>query len=190
MNKKKIIPVILFSLSIFGIFAGCNSFAPSAEQISEIALTAQTGLLGSTYTVSFASDGAARCECTFYNLVENNTPRLEYVDNICADLYRSNEAAFTESKGEISGARLKGSFTGKITDRQFESLAHIVRKSGFFQTVEKESGDVILDAPPNFVKVIYDGKTKEISGASYDLSKIEGALIKSANETQWVKERK
>lgn len=181
--KKIILKLIL--LPAFAFFAGCGSSAPSVENISEIALKVQTGMSGSDYTVSFLGEGAARCECTFYNLTENKKPNLDFIENICADLYLRNGAAFVEEKQSEGNVRLKGIFNGKITRQEFENLAQTVRQSGFFQLVEKESNKVILDAPPNFVKVIYEGKTKEISDANHNLSEIEDAVLKLARETNW-----
>ena len=182
--------VKFFSLLAIAFFAGCSSTAPapSGENISEISLRLQTGLLGSASTISFTDDGAARCECIFYRLEENNKPNLDFVENICADLYRENETAFIERKDSSGDVNLKGIFTGKINKQQFESLVQTVRKSGFFQIVDTGLDGVVLDAPPNFVKVDYEGKTKEVSDANHDLSEIEGAILKMAKETNWRKE--
>ncbi|MEO6590205.1 MAG: hypothetical protein ABIP06_12980 [Pyrinomonadaceae bacterium] len=179
----------LILLSAFIFFAGCNSstLSPSAENISEISLRMQTGLLGSASTISFAGDGAARCECTFYKLNENKKPNLDFVENICADLYRNNEQAFVKQKQTDGDVHLKAIFTGKITGQEFENITQTVRQSGFFQIVEKESNDVILDAPPNFVEVKYDGKSKQVSDADNDLSKIISAILETTQKTAWEK---
>jgi hypothetical protein len=188
MNK---IIVNYISLLPFLFFVGCSlSSSPSAEKISEISMRLQTGLLGSASTISFTDNGAARCDCTFYNLNENKKPNLDFVENICAELYRKNETAFVEQKQSSGGVHLKGIFTGKITEPEFENLAQTVRQSGFFQLTEKESNEVNLDAPPNFVEVKYEGKTKEVSDSNHDLSEIEGEILKISKETNWVREQK
>jgi len=181
--KRLTILIIMFS-------AGCGLFAPSATDISEIAFRGQTGLLGSAYTVSFLSDGTANCECSFYRLDENKKPNLEFIENICSDLYQKDSSTFHQVKDSSGDVKLKGIFTGKITKEQFEKLAQNLRSNGFFSIVEIESSDLKLDAPPNFIKAVYAGKTKEISDENNNLSSIETVIIGTAKETKWLVKNK
>lgn len=177
--------LVLLLILIF--FAGCSLLTPppAVENISEISLKVQTGLIGSDATISFSGDGRARCECTFYNLDKNKKPNLDFVKNICAELYQKNKAAFIEEKQSYGGVHLKGIFSGKITASQFENLAQTVRQSGFFLIDDIKTDNVRLDVPPNIVKVNYEGKTKEVSNANHDLSKIESEISRLAKETNW-----
>jgi hypothetical protein len=167
-------------------FHGCGIFVSPVTDISEIAYREQTGLLGSAYTISFRNDGTANCECSFYSLDENKKPNLEFVENICSGLYRKDSSIFIVEKGSSGDFKLNGSFTGNITKEQFEKLAQNLQSNDFFSIVEKESGDVRTDAPPNFIKVVYAGKTKEVSDANNDLSSIETSIIETADKTTWL----
>ncbi len=167
-------------------FLGCGLFAPSVTDISEIAFSGQTGLLGSAYNVSFLSDGTANCECSFYKLDENKKPRLEWVDNICSDLYLKDSSTFYEVKDSSGYVALNGNFAGTITKEQFDKLAQNLRSNGFFSIVKIDSSDLILDAPPNSIKAVYAGKTKQVSDAKNDLSSMKTVIIETADETIWL----
>ncbi len=81
---------------------------------------------------------------------------------------------------------MNGIFTGNITKEQFEKLAQNLRSNGFFSIVEKDSSDLILDTPPNFIKAVYAGKTKQVSDAKNDLSSMKIAILGTVEETIWV----
>lgn len=165
-------------------FAGC-SFAPPVEDISEISLGAQTGLANSSYSVSFRADGTAVCKCAFYDIKENDKPRIENPEPLCGELYRRNSSAFVKNENG-----LERSFSGVIPKEQFDQLAQLVRKNGFFQLKEKYidfSG--VRDASLSTTTVIYGGKTKNVSDnmstGGEKLSEIKQAIYQMGLETNW-----
>jgi hypothetical protein len=182
----------LFALLLF-TFAGCAS-APPTEEISEVSLKGQTGLLGVAFTIAFRRDGTALCNCSFYRLDKNNKPNIGYTEPFCKELYVNNPAAFVESKNTYGDFHLEGNFVGNITDEQFEQLAHLVDKNGFFSMSEKYV-ELAMDAPPDFTKVVYSsGKTKEVSdnldNGGEKLSEIKRAIYNRAKEMKWEKAQK
>lgn len=171
-------------------FYGCGLFAPPVSDISEIAFRGQTGMLGSAYTVSFRNDGTTNCECSFYRLEADNKPNLEFVNNICTELYKKDSKLFIEEKDTYSDKKLTGVFTGKINKEKFDDLARTLQKTSFFLIPDVSFGGATLDKPPDFVKVVYEGKSKEVSDESIDLSEIKNALIETAKETSWLAKKK
>ncbi|MEP6923896.1 MAG: DUF6438 domain-containing protein [Pyrinomonadaceae bacterium] len=169
-------------------FAGC-SFAPPVEDISEVALGAHTGLSGSSFLISFRGDGIARCECAFYLLNQDNKPKIPNPEPLCAELYRSNSSAFVKTEN-----KLEGNFSGVITKEQFDRLAQLINKNGFFSMQDKYIEKGVHDAPPTFTKVVYDGKTKEVSDnlgkGGEKLSEIKRAIKQTAEEIKWVSAQK
>jgi hypothetical protein len=186
---------ILLTAAIF-IFAGCSAGIPSpTEEISEISLTKQTGLLGVTYTITFRRDSTASGECTFYNLDQNNKPgNLEYSEPFCKDLYFKYPAAFLETKNSYNDIHLKGSFSGNISKEKFEKITELVDKNGF-SSMENEYVELAIDAPPDHTKVIYvSGRTRQVSdnldNGGEKLAEIKRTIFNAAKETKWESGRK
>ena len=179
----RFIKLLLFIAVILSAFVGCTS-APPVEDISAIALAGHTGLANSSYSVSFRADGTAGCHCAFYDIRENNKPKMENPEPLCGGLYRSNSSAFVK-KGNI----LEGSFSGVITKEQFDRLTQLVRKNGFFELGEKYIDLQVHDAPPSTTTVDYGGKTKQVSDnmskGGEKLSEIKKAIYQTGTETNW-----
>lgn len=185
---------LILVLTLF-IFAGCSAVNPPTEEIAEVSLRKQTGLLGVTYTIAFRRDLTANGECTFYNLDQNNKPRnIEYSEPFCKDLYVGNPTAFVETKNQYNDIHLKGSFSGKISKEKFEKISDLVSKNEFLSMKEKNV-ETANDAPPDFTKVSYvSGKTKEVSdnldNGGEKLAEIKRAIYEAVKETKWESERK
>lgn len=180
---------LLFLATLF-IFAGCSAVAPPIEEIFEISLRKQTGLLGVTFTITFRRDATAGGECVFYNLDRNNKPRsIEYAESFCKDLYLKNPTAFVETKNSYNDIHLKGSFSGNIFRDNFEQLAELINKNGFISMSDKNV-ELAKDAPPDFTKVIYaSGAAKEVSdnlgNGGEKLAEIKRAIYDAAKEIKW-----
>lgn len=184
---------LILALVIF-IFAGCSAVVPSSEEISEVSLRTQTGLLGVTYTIAFRRDLSANGECVFYNLDQNNKPAIiEYIDPFCKDLYVNDPTAFVETKNQYKDIHLKGSFSGRISKEKFEKISELINKNEFL-SMKENNVELANDAPPAFTKVIYvSGKTKEVSdnldNGGEKLAEIKRAIYDAAKETKWESER-
>ncbi len=178
---------LLFFAAIMSAFAGCT-FAPPVEDISEVGLAGNTGLLSASYSISLRADGTAFCDCSFYDLKEDDKPKYEYPE-FCGELYRNNASAFVKN-----GASLQGNFSGVISKEQFERLAQLVHKNGFFALKDEYIEEGVRDAPPTSTTVIYGGKTKTVSDntskGGEKLSEIKTAIYETAQETKWEIERK
>lgn len=179
---------LLFFAVIMSAFAGCT-FAPPVEDISEVGLSAHTGISGSSFSITFRADGTAFCECGFDNLREGNKPRYENPDSLCGELYRNNSSAFVKN-----GYGLEGKFSGVISKEQFERLTQLVHKNGFFALKDKYIEEGVFDAPPTSTTVKYGEKTKTVSDnmskGGEKLSEIKAAIYGTATETKWQVERK
>ncbi|MGI8545314.1 MAG: hypothetical protein ACR2MD_17785 [Aridibacter sp.] len=101
-------------------------------------------------------------------------------------MYRKDSSTFYEVKHSLGDVELNGNFTGKITEEQFDELAQNLRNKDFFAIFEKESSDLKLDVPTNFIKAFYAGKTREVSDVNNDLSSIKTAIIRTEEETKWL----
>ncbi|MEO8073641.1 MAG: hypothetical protein ABI686_10390 [Acidobacteriota bacterium] len=117
---------LLFFAVIMSAFAGC-AFAPPVEDISEVGLAAGSGLGGSSFSITFRTDGTAVYDCVFFDLREDDKPRNENPKSLCGELYRSNAPAFVKNQ-----YGLDGKFSGVIGKEQFERLTQLVDKNGFF----------------------------------------------------------
>lgn len=186
----------LFLTATIFTFAGCSAVtSPPTEEISEISLRKQTGLLGVTFTINFRRDLTASGECVFYNVDENNKPaNIEYADPFCKDLYIGNPTAFVETKNQYDDIHLKGAFSGKISNEKFGKITGLINKNEFLAMNEKNV-ESAKDAPPDFTKVIYvSGKTKEVSdnldNGGEKLAEIKRAIYDVAKETKWESGRK
>lgn len=189
---------LLFLSVIISAFAGCTS-APPVEDISEISLLASNWLGGSSLSITLRADGTARCNCGFYYLREGDKPKNENPDALCGELYRNNTSDFVKNGASIKngvskGASLDGTFSGDISKEQFERLAQLVHKNGFFDLKDDYNDLTVHDVSPTLTTVIYGGKTKAVSDnigkGGEKLSEIKATIYKTAQETKWQVERK
>lgn len=175
----------VFLMAVLSFAFGCAS-APTDNDIplpvdsgvSEISLKTQTGLLGVSSTVTFQRGGTAQFECRYYNLDKSDKPRDENAESLCGELYKSDPTAFIKDQ-----KNLKGVFMGNLSNEQFDRLAQIIEKNDSFLRNE-ERGEVLTDAPPNVLTIVFGNKTKMIfhnaGNVIEKITEIETAIYQTA----------
>ena len=184
----------VFLIAVLSIAYGCASAPtengiplPVDRGVSEISLKIQTGLLGVSSTVTFQRGGTARFECSYYDLDESDKPRDENAESQCGEFYKSNPTAFVKDQ-----KNLKGLFTGNLSNEQFNQLAQIIEKNDLFLRNE-ERGEVLTDAPPNVLTIVFGNKTRMIfhnaGNVNEKISEIETAIYQTAKDIKWESHR-